>query len=258
MNALFRATNQDQHFVSKQTVKKRTRKSTTPVRKPFWRRILRGFFLIAVILVPFPLVLVPLYTVVPPVSTLMIKDLVTLKGYKRDWVPLEDISTVAVHSIMVSEDARHCVHGGVDWVEMRKAWSSIQKGGRGRGASTMTMQVAKNLFLWNSRSYVRKALELPLALYIDLIWSKRRTMEVYLNIAEWGDSIYGIEAASQHHFNKPAKKLNRTQSALLAVSLPNPIKRSAGMPSRGLRRLANKIISRARAAGPYVGCLKAN
>ena len=244
--------------MAKQPTKKRAKKATKQAHKPFWRRLLRSLAIIGVALVALPLVLVPLYTVVPPVSTLMIKDLVTLKGYTRDWVPLEDISTVAVHSVMVSEDARHCVHGGVDWVEMKKAWRSIQKGGRGRGASTMTMQVAKNLFLWNSRSYVRKALELPLALYIDVIWSKRRTMEVYLNIAEWGDGIYGIEAASQHHFKRAAKKLNRTQSALLAVSLPNPIKRSAGKPSRGLRRLANKIISRARAAGPYVGCLKVN
>ena len=248
----------DSLTVSKQPTKKRTQKTAKSANKPFWRRLLRGLVIIGVVLVALPLVLVPLYTVVPPVSTLMIKDLVTLKGYKRDWVPLEDISTVAIHSVMVSEDARHCVHGGVDWVEMKKAWRSIQKGGRGRGASTMTMQVAKNLFLWNSRSYVRKALELPLALYIDLIWSKRRTMEVYLNIAEWGDGIYGIEAASQHHFKRAAKKLNRTQSALLAVSLPNPIKRSAGKPSRGLKRLANKIISRARVAGPYVGCLKAD
>ena len=244
--------------MSKQPTTKRTQKTAKSAHKPLWRRLVRGLVIIGVVLVALPLVLVPLYTVVPPVSTLMIKDLVTLKGYKRDWVPLEDISTVAIHSVMVSEDARHCVHGGVDWVEMKKAWRSIQKGGRGRGASTMTMQVAKNLFLWNSRSYVRKALELPLALYIDLIWSKRRTMEVYLNIAEWGDGIYGIEAASQHHFKRAAKKLNRTQSALLAVSLPNPIKRSAGKPSRGLKRLANKIISRARVAGPYVGCLKAN
>lgn len=244
--------------MAKPKAKKSTKKKPKTAQKPFWRRVVRGLFIVAIALVALPLVLVPLYAVVPPISTLMIKDLVTLKGYKRDWVPIEDISTVGVYSVMVSEDSRHCGHGGVDWVEMRKAWNNIKKGGRGRGASTMTMQVAKNLFLWNSRSYVRKALELPLALYIDLVWSKRRTMEVYLNIAEWGDGIYGIEAASQHHFKRPAKKLNRTQSALLAVSLPNPIKRSAGKPSRGLKRLANKIIARARAAGPYVGCLKAD
>ena len=93
--------------------------------------MLRGLIIFVAIIVALPLVLVPLYTIVPPVSTLMIKDLVTLKGYKRDWVPLENVSTVAVHSVMVSEDARLCVHGGVDWVEMQKAWESIQKGGRG-------------------------------------------------------------------------------------------------------------------------------
>lgn len=233
--------------------KRKAAKSTTP---SFLRWLMSRLVQLALILIAIPLILVPLYSFVPPISTLMMKDLVTLQGYKRDWVPLEDISNVAVHSVMVSEDARHCVHNGVDWVEMQKAWTSIQEGGRGRGASTMTMQVAKNLFLWNSRSYVRKALELPIALYMDLIWSKRRTIEIYLNIAEWGDGIYGIEAASQHYFKRPAAKLNRRQSALLAVSLPNPIKRNAAKPSRGLARLSNKIVARARAAGPYVGCIK--
>jgi len=243
--------------LAKKSTTRPKKKTTKKAKRSFLRRLVRGFFLICVALIAIPLILVPLYSVVPPVSTLMLKDLVTFKGYDRQWVSLDDISSVGVYSVMVSEDSRHCVHGGVDWVEMRKAWESIQKGGRGRGASTMTMQVAKNLFLWNSRSFVRKALELPIALYIDLIWSKRRTMEVYLNIAEWGDGIYGIEAASQHYFKRPAKKLNRTQSALLAVSLPNPIKRNPAKPSRGLKRLSNKIVARARAAAPYVSCLKA-
>ena len=104
--------------MSKQPTKKRAKKSAKPARKPFWRRVIGGLVKITLVLVALPLILVPLYWVVPPVSALMIKDLVTLKGYKREWVPLEEISTVAIHSVMVSEDSRHCVHGGVDWVEM--------------------------------------------------------------------------------------------------------------------------------------------
>ena len=187
---------------------------------------------------------------------LMIKDLATLKGYERNWVSYDEISTRAVYSIMVSEDARHCVHNGVDWIEMKKAWNSIKEGGRGRGASTITMQTVKNLFLWNNRSFIRKGLELPLALYADLFWSKRRTIEIYLNIAEWDEGVYGIDAAAQHYFNVPASKLTSRQAALLAVSLPSPIKRNPAKPTRGLNRLAKKIVARARAAGPYVGCLK--
>lgn len=221
-----------------------------------WRRLLRRIVQIVAIIIALPFILVPVYAVIPPVSMLMIKDLVTFKGYDRNWVSYDEISTRAVHSVLVSEDARHCEHNGVDWIEMKKAWKSIQKGGRGRGASTITMQTVKNLFLWNSRSFIRKGLELPLALYADLIWTKRRTIEIYLNIAEWDEGVYGINAAARHYFNVPASKLNRRQSALLAVSLPSPVKRNPAKPTRGLNRLANKIVARARAAGPYSKCLK--
>lgn len=221
-----------------------------------WQRLKRRVFRVIVVIIALPVILVPLYAFVPPISTLMIKDLVTLRGYERNWVSLDEISTRAVYSVMVSEDSRHCAHNGVDWVEMRKAWNSIQKGGRGRGASTITMQTVKNLFLWNSRSFIRKAIELPLALYADLIWTKRRTLEIYLNIAEWDKGVYGIDAAARHYFKVPASKLTRRQSALLAVSLPSPVKRNPARPTRGLNRLANKIVSRARASGPYIQCLK--
>lgn len=215
-------------------------------------RIVLGIVIVIVLL---PLILVPLYSVVPPVSTLMLRDLVTLKGYDRQWVALDGVARVAIHSVLVSEDARHCAHQGVDWIEFNKAWQSVQDGGRGRGASTIVMQTVKNLFLWNSRSYVRKAIELPLALYADRVWSKERSIEIYLNIAEWGDGIYGIEAAAQHYFKVPAAKLNRRQAALLAVTLPSPLKRNPAKPSRGLDRLASTIVNRAGGAGPYVTCL---
>jgi monofunctional biosynthetic peptidoglycan transglycosylase len=117
------------------------------------------------------------------------------------------------------------------------------------------MQTSKNLFLWNGRSFVRKAMELPLAVTSDFIWSKRRLLEIYLNIAEWGPGIYGIEAAARHHFKVPASKLSRHQAALLAVSLPNPIDRNAGKPGRGLRRLAAVIERRAQNSGEYIRCV---
>ena len=124
-----------------------------------------------------------------------------------------------------------------------------------RGASTISMQTAKNLFLWDGHSFVRKGLEIPLAYWMDFAWSKRRMIEVYLNIAEWAPGIYGAEAASQFHFKKPASKLNRHEAALLAAVLPNPIKRSAGKPSRGVARIAERIERRMAGIGPYVTCL---
>jgi monofunctional biosynthetic peptidoglycan transglycosylase len=143
----------------------------------------------------------------------------------------------------------------VDWVQMRGVLDDALKGRATRGASTISMQTSKNLFLWNGRSFVRKAMEIPLALASDFVWSKRRMMEIYLNIAEWGPGIYGIEAAARHHFKTSASKLSRRQGALLAASLPNPYERNAGKPGRGLRRLAGMIERRAAGSGEYIKCL---
>ncbi|MEO1066967.1 MAG: transglycosylase domain-containing protein [Pseudomonadota bacterium] len=239
--------------MAKKNTTRKNKEKARPGFVPRWLR--RAAFLVAAI-IAVPIFLVPVYAIVPPVSTLMLKDLVTLNGYSRNWVSLDDVSDRAVHSIMMSEDARHCAHNGVDWIEMKKAFDSIREGGRGRGASTITMQTVKNLFLWNSRSFVRKGLELPLALYADLVWSKRRTLEIYLNIAEWDKHVYGIDAAARHYFNIPASKLNRVQSARLAVTLPNPQARNPARPTSGLRRLSRTIVKRTDAAGAFVGCLK--
>lgn len=224
------------------------------------RRLRRGWRKVAlavVALLALPYLLIPIYAIglVHPVSTLMLRDLVTLKGYDRQWVDFEDIAPVLVQSVMMSEDGQFCRHGGVDWAEMRGVVTDALDGAPTRGASTIPMQTVKNLYLWNGRSFVRKALELPLAVTADLVWSKRRLMEIYLNIAEWGPGIYGIEAAAQHHFNVPAKKLSRRQAALLAVSLPNPFDRNAGKPGRGLKRLATVIERRASRSGEYIRCL---
>src|SRR5690606_25438840 len=130
------------------------------------------------------------------------------------------------------------------------------EGGPSRGASTITMQTVKNLFLWNGRSYVRKGLEFPLALIADGILSKKRIMEIYLNIAEWGPGIYGIEAAAQHYFNRRATKLNAQPAALLAVTLPNPTVRNPTTPTRTMRRIAGIVAGRAARSGPYVVCVQ--
>jgi len=226
---------------------------------PLWRRpwIRRaGAALLAIALVP--VLLVPVYGLpfIHPVSTLMLADLAMLKGYDRQWVSLDEIAPVAVYSVMMSEDGRFCEHSGVDWNELDSVIDQAMEGEKTRGASTIVMQTGKNLFLWSGRSYLRKALELPLALYIDLVLSKKRIMEIYLNIAEWGPGIYGIEAASRYRFGRPASELTRRQAALLAVTLPSPETRNPAKPTRGLLRLAGIIEGRARRAGAYVGCLK--
>ena len=221
------------------------------------RRSWRKLVLAVVAFLVLPYLLIPVYAIgfIHPVSTLMLRDLVTLNGYDRQWVDFDDIAPVLVQSVMMSEDGQFCSHGGVDWKQMRGVVSDALEGESTRGASTIPMQTVKNLFLWNGRSFVRKGLELPLAVAADLVWSKRRLMEIYLNIAEWGPGIYGIEAAAQHHFNVPANKLSRRQAALLAVSLPNPIDRNASKPGRGLKRLAGVIERRASRSGEYIRCL---
>ena len=171
-------------------------------------------------------------------------------------MPLDDVSPFVYQSVVSSEDGQYCSHNGVDWDAVDLVVDNLIDGERPRGASTIPMQTVKNLFLWNSRSYLRKLLEVPLALTADWAWDKRRMMEIYLNIAEWGPGIFGIEAAAQHHFKRSAKKLTRRQAALLAVTLPNPIARNPRKPNRGLQRLARLVEKRARQSGAYVKCLR--
>lgn len=220
-----------------------------------WLRRLVAVFLV-LILLPFGLTFLYRAPSVHPVSTLMLADLATFRGYDRRWTPLEEMGSAVVHAAMMSEDGQFCFHHGVDLGEFRAVVSDLLSGERPRGASTIPMQTVKNLFLWSSRSYIRKALELPLAVYFDAVVPKRRIMEIYLNIVEWGPGIYGAEAAAQHYFGRPAKSLSRRQAALLAVTLPNPHVRNPAKPSPGLNRLASIIETRARRAGAYVGCLE--
>lgn len=221
--------------------------------RTWMRRVVR--FLTCLALLPLALTLFYLLPFVHPVSTLMLKDLATLSGYERQWVDIEDVAPVLAHSVIMSEDGQFCSHRGIDWSELRAVVNDALAGEATRGASTIPMQTVKNLFLWNDRSVIRKGLEVPLAVYFDAVTSKRRILEIYLNIAEWGPGIYGIEAASQYHFKVPAKQLNARQAALLAVTLPNPIDRNPAKAGPGLKRLANVIQRRAARSGAYVQCL---
>ena len=224
--------------------------ATRPSR---FRRILRFGLKVAVVLALIPAVLVPVYVVIPPISTLMIATRIANGPIERDWVSFDEIAKVLVISVMVSEDGQFCAHRGVDWGALNEVLEDPD--GPSRGASTIAMQTVRNLFLWTTPSYLRKGLEIPIALYADAIWTKRRTMEIYLNIAEWGPNIFGIEAAAQHHFSRSAKDLTASQSALLAVTLPNPRTRDPAKPSGMMRSLARTVAARARVAGDYVKCL---
>jgi monofunctional biosynthetic peptidoglycan transglycosylase len=194
------------------------------------------------------------YRVIPPVSTLMLARWVTLRPVERIWVPLEKISPAVVASVLMSEDAKFCVHRGVDWDAIQEVIDDADEDGPSRGASTIAMQTAKNLFLWPSRSVIRKGIEIPLALAIDAAWPKRRVLEVYLNIAEWGPGVFGIEAAARRSFSKSAASLTPREAALLATALPNPIRRDAAKPGRHAR-LAGIVQRRAADADPWMKCL---
>jgi monofunctional biosynthetic peptidoglycan transglycosylase len=194
------------------------------------------------------------YRFVTPVSTLMAGRWATLQGAERTAVPLDAVAPAVPLAVVASEDARFCLHGGVDWGALREVVED--EDGPSRGASTVPMQVAKNLFLWPGRSYVRKALEIPIALYLDLVWGKRRMMENYLNIAEWGEGVFGIEAAARRHFGKSARDLSRQEAALLVTALPNPKLRNPARPSPRHRNLAGRLLARMNAAAPFAGCLR--
>lgn len=207
-------------------------------------------------LIAVPLVLVPLYWVVPPVSTLMLGRYVTGQPVVREWRDLDQISDRLKTAVVLSEDGQFCSHHGIDVAALRAEIDNYLAGQEARGASTITMQVARNLFLWNGRSVVRKALEVPLAIYIDLVLPKRRIMEIYLNIAEWGpNGQFGVEAGAQAAFGTSAESFTWNRAALLTVALPNPHVRRPGNPTAGLQRVANIVETRARRFSGHASCL---
>jgi monofunctional biosynthetic peptidoglycan transglycosylase len=226
-----------------------------PRRHSLWRLVRIVAIALALVLL-LPYLIVPLYRVVDPVSTLMLWRWATGARVVRSKVPLERIAPVLPATVVASEDARFCSHHGVDWTEIREALEEADDLSEARGGSTITQQLAKNLFLWGGRSYVRKVLELPLALWMDLVLPKRRILEIYLNIAEWGPSgQFGAEAGARYAFGKPARDVNAREAATLAAVLPNPHRRSARIPGPAVRRLAGVLEARARSAD--VSCLRA-
>ena len=217
-------------------------------------RIIRIVLKIALLALLALAALIVLWRFVPPVSTPMLARWALLRPVERQWVPLERISPNLQAAVITGEDARFCRHRGVDWDALRTVMDD--EDGPSRGASTISMQTAKNLFLWNSRSYVRKGIEIPLALTLDAAWPKRRVLEVYLNVAEWGEGLFGAEAAARRYFGRSAADLTPRQAALLAAALPNPRMRDPRKPQRRHAMLAALVERRAKGAAPWMDCLK--
>jgi monofunctional glycosyltransferase len=195
------------------------------------------FFLVAALLLSIPV----FRFVNPPITTVMLVEKLKGATLRRDWVPLKDISRNLPLAVIASEDGRFCAHWGVDWGAIKEAVEEAHSLKGLRGASTIPMQTAKNLYLWKQRSYVRKVFEVPLAYLMSAIWPKRRMMEVYLNVAQWGPGVFGAEAASRYYFGKSAAALSRHEAALLAAALPNPRVRNPAQPSRRMALIAKTI-----------------
>jgi monofunctional glycosyltransferase len=201
-------------------------------------RVLLGLFVASILLVA-------VFRVVPvPATPLMVIRLIEGQSWHHDWVSLEEISPQLVRAIIASEDARFCEHFGFDLKAIEQAWKRNQRGKRTLGGSTISMQTAKNLFLWPDRDWMRKGLEAYFTALIELAWDKRRIMEVYLNIIELGPGIYGAEAAAHAHFGKAAKSLSSREAALMAAVLPNPLRWSAARPTGYIARRARVIQAR--------------
>jgi len=218
-------------------------------KKSFWKRFLRLlrnilliFFVTSIgwtILARFiPVIVTPLM-LIRSVESLIDGE---LPKNSKQWVPIEKISPHMVQAVMAAEDNLFLEHNGFSFEDMKKAWKNNQKGRKIRGGSTISQQTAKNVFLWNKRSYLRKGLEAYFTVLIELFWSKERIMEVYLNSIEMGEGIYGVQAAAMEYFGKDADRLTRSQAALIAVCLPNPRRFNPAHPSSYILRRKNQIM----------------
>lgn len=197
-----------------------------------WRFIKRLF--IVLFLLQF-IYIILLRWVNPPITITQIGSLFSGNGLKRDYVNASEISQHAKLAMISAEDQLFPDHNGFDWKNIRKAMEyNKKKPGRVRGASTISQQVAKNVFLWQGRSYLRKGLEAYFTFMIELFWGKKRILEVYLNVSEMGKGIFGIEAAAQKYFNKKASRLSRQEAAMIAASMRNPIKYTVKPLSRSV------------------------
>ncbi len=209
--------------------------------RPFLKLLAAGL----VVLLAVPLAGVAVYGFVPPpVTPLMLIRRVEGFPIAKHWTDREDVSPWLFRAVVAAEDAQFCTHRGFDWQSMEQAWDAYRRGRRLRGASTITMQTAKNLFLWPGRDFLRKGIEAYITVLMEALWRKERTLELYVNVVEWGPGIYGAEAAARAHFGRAARDLTARQAALLAAVLPNPRRWSAGAPSPYVSRRAAEILSR--------------
>ncbi len=215
------------------------------------RRLLRWALIGMSGLIALSVAWVALYRVVPPPGTplMLIRAIASqggasqggITGIERDWRPLEAISPQLARAVIASEDTAFCSHGGFDWDAIETALEENEEGKRLKGGSTISQQTAKNAFLWPDRNWIRKGAEVWFTLLIEGLWPKRRILEVYLNIVEWGDGVYGAEAAARRHFRKSAAALTRREAALLAVVLPSPLRWSPTNPGPYVARRAGII-----------------
>lgn len=226
--------------VSKKKTKRKRKTRKSSQRWPFvpLRRVATWIFRAAAVAVLLLVVLIAVFSIInPPITQTMWSESRRLGGIDRDWVALENVAPVMARAAVAAEDANFCTHWGFDVSAIRDALED----GSGRGASTISQQVVKNVFLWQQRSWFRKALEAGMTPLIEAIWSKRRIIEVYLNVAEFDEGVFGVEAAARHYFNVDAQALSEVQAARLAAVLPAPKARSAANPSPWLRQRAASI-----------------
>ena len=225
---------------------------------PVLRRSLFAAAIIVLVLLALPYLIAPLYRFVQPVSTPMLWRWATGKPVERIVVPIGRISPTLPIAVIVAEDGTFCRNRGIDLGALREAVEEADDNiGVARGGSTITQQTAKNLFLWNGRSFVRKVLEIPLAIWLNLVLPKRRVLEIYLNIAEWGpNGEFGAEAGARWAFGKSARELTPLEAAELAAVLPNPVRRSARTPNGLVRRLAALYERRAAAHPAFDACVR--
>lgn len=217
---------------------------------------MRFVLIVLAVLIAIPVVMTPVYLVVDPVSVPMLERYLTGRPVVREWRPIGQISDRLKAAVILSEDGQFCRHLGVDLGALKDEIDLMLAGKEFRGASTITMQVARNLFLTNQQFALRKALEVPLAFYVDLVLPKKRIMEIYLNIAEWGPAgQFGAEAGAKAAFGADADALSWDRASLLAVTLPNPVERTPGRPSAGLRRVAGIVEARAKQYGERANCV---
>lgn len=221
--------------------------------KIYLRKIFKCFFYTGLIFIAASTLDVIIFRFIPIPNTLFMKERSSQNDtcIIREWVPIEKISPNMYQAVISSEDNLFMVHNGFDWKAIKKAIAINEKKGTTRfGGSTISQQTAKNVFLWPSRSWVRKGLEVYYTFLIELFWSKERIMEVYLNVVEFGIGLYGVQKASNVYFNKNADKLTVSQAALLAVVLPNPVRLSVARPSSYVRKRQSKVVKLMSQIGP--------